>query len=542
MKTKKIKFIFSLLSVSLLFILFLSSSGNISVDNSKYLLHPDDTINEKGDTIKQASIDILEHILKINNDTNNKPSTTFKKGHVSPASLKAKFKQTDLGFEIQLSNSTTVPTPVVYDGKVYVSGGFGSKQYYSFNAISGELQWAIDLDDDGPSSAAVSDDIIVFNTESCTIFAVDIKTGEQLWSYWLGDPLMCMPTIANGIVFTSYPAHYGGGIYNYDIQNINNPNSNITPKEIKQKRSNRLTHVLAAFDLKTGKILWQKWIDGDVMSAPVAKGDNLYVTSFAGTLYKFNQKDGEILSATASRATSAPVIFGDDIFISKRSEAKGEKASESIALINAKDVKFKKEYNKKSAPYLDKSIQDKSGLKSASTEMDADNGFAGGAPASSGWYAASINIGQSNVSSLQSFQGSRVLHHNGMNYNTMGDELVCTNPKNGETKWRMSLSGDLKKVGGFMGTPPLTVGGSIIIATYTGDILIINLETGKVSKKYETGQNIRYQPIVEKGWIYVTTTNGKLIAINTKNKKLDGWPMWGANAARTNISIKNIFK
>jgi hypothetical protein len=56
---------------------------------------------------------------------------------------------------------------------------------------------------------------------------------------------------------------------------------------------------------------------------------------------------------------------------------------------------------------------------------DAGNGFAGGAPANSGWQQASYNIGQSNVSSLQAFQGSRVLHHQGRNFATMGDTLAC---------------------------------------------------------------------------------------------------------------------
>ncbi len=118
----------------------------------------------------------------------------------------------------------------------------------------------------------------------------------------------------------------------------------------------------------------------------------------------------------------------------------------------------------------------------------------------------------------------------------MGDELICTDPNDGTTDWKIKLSGDLEKEGGFMGTPPLNVGEKIIIATYTGNILIIDSKSGDVEKKYETNEPIRYQPVVQDGWIYVTTGNGKLIAINTNDKELTGWPMWGANAARTNIS------
>ena len=38
----------------------------------------------------------------------------------------------------------------------------------------------------------------VFNTESCTIFALDAYSGKLIWAHYLGDPLTSTPTIANG--------------------------------------------------------------------------------------------------------------------------------------------------------------------------------------------------------------------------------------------------------------------------------------------------------------------------------------------------------
>jgi hypothetical protein len=37
-------------------------------------------------------------------------------------------------------------------------------------------------------------------------------------------------------------------------------------------------------------------------------------------LYKFHAKTGEILAAKAGRATSAPVVVGNDIYMSQRSD------------------------------------------------------------------------------------------------------------------------------------------------------------------------------------------------------------------------------
>ena len=88
------------------------------------------------------------------------------------------FVATKNGFVIQLPSKTNIPTPVVEDGKLFVSGGFGSKEYFAFDAKNGEQLWAVTVDDDGPSSGVIEDDVLVFNTESCTIFACDKKTGK----------------------------------------------------------------------------------------------------------------------------------------------------------------------------------------------------------------------------------------------------------------------------------------------------------------------------------------------------------------------------
>ncbi|HYF30638.1 MAG TPA: PQQ-binding-like beta-propeller repeat protein [Chitinophagaceae bacterium] len=474
--------------------------------------------------------DILPDILSLNNNRSFSPPKTFRQGHVTTTTIKNYLQQTDYGYYIKLPVQTLVPTPAVVNGKVYLSGGFGSKQYYAFDAVTGQLAWGINLDDDGPSSPAIQDSIIVFNTESCTIFACDLVTGKQLWSYWLGDPLMSMPTIANGIVFTAYPAPYRGNEKAITKSNANtNTNAGAT-----NASSITPTHVLIAIELKTGKILWQKWIDSDIMTAPVAKDDLLYVTTFSGALYKIKQSTGEILEAKAIRATSAPVFSNlNEVIVSQRDDKDKDTVLSEVVVVGSGTKK--KTVYKKQADYLDKKVQERSKLKSSAGNMDAGNGFAGGAPANANWKAGYLNIGQSNVSSLQSFQGSRGLYDKGKLYNTMGDEIVCTD-STGKVTWRHKLSGDLKNEGGFMGTPPIYANGHIIVATFTGDVLIFDEKEGKIIRQFHIKDPIRYQPVADNGWIYVTTVNGRMHAINTGNPRITGWNMWGANAARTNVS------
>jgi Ca-activated chloride channel homolog len=540
---------YSLVVLSLVAVFLLLQSNGLFAESEAPAATPPPSEPDKPakDEKAEEPKDITEQVKKYNSAEYTSPPSSFRKGHVTTRELsKDAIKRSETGYQVQLPSKAPVATPTVYDGNVYVSGGFHSKEFYAFDAKSGDLKWAVNLDDDGPSSAVARDGVVIFNTESCTIFALDAKTGRQLWSWWLGDPLMSTPTIANGKVFTSYPASgRQSGMVQQQMQTNSNmisppPNSapvantektDTTSKSLKVPPA---SHVLAAFDLKTGKILWQRWIDADVMSAPVASGTELYVTTFAGTMYKFNQADGEILSARQVRATSAPVVVDGDMFYTKRADKAGSGLVEEAAVKATRSTgRETSQTNRKAAPYLDGRVQSKSSYKSLGGALDAANGFAGGAPAQANAEAAYSNVGQSNVSTLQAYQGSRILNYGDNNYSVMGDEIVCNDVKSGKKLWSQKLSGDMKKAGGFIGTPPAAAGGSIFVGTLNGKVLQIDPKSGKQIKAYDVGSPIRFQPVVQDGMIYVGTQDGKLVAIDTKDPKLTGWPMWGGDAEHT---------
>jgi outer membrane protein assembly factor BamB len=468
---------------------------------------------------KTADLDIGATVREWNSDRYFSPPTHFRPGHVTPRPLDERARTgTKNGFVWQMPGKTPVPTPTVYEGKLYVGGGFHSREFYCLDAETGRPVWALNLDDDGPTSAACRDGIIIFNTESCTIFAVDARTGRLLWALYLGDPLISTPTIANGRVFTAYPAR--GAEIRTD-----------------RRKAPPCSHVLAALDLLTGKILWQRWIDSDVMSAPVAVGEDLYVTSLAGVVYKFRQEDGTILSAARSRATSAPVVVGDQVFLTRRADDKGIVREEIIGG-GRSDLKPAVIGYAKAAPYLDASVQAHAMLKSEADYLDANNGLAMGGYGGGGMAGKpAMNIGQSNVSIMQSFQGSRVLNYRDQNFTCMGDELVCADPSTGRKKWTVKMKGDLKREGGFLASPPAAAGGQLFVATLTGEVLQINPLDGKVKARFAIGEPLRAQPAIEGGKIYVGTQTGKVVCIDTGDKTFTGWPCSGANAAHTGLSV-----
>ncbi len=454
---------------------------------------------------------------KITWDDHPAPAATYRKGHVQPVKIKSYVKKSKTGYIIDLPGAYPIATPTVYKGKLYASGGFGSRQFYCFDAQTGQTIWSINLDDDGPSSCVIADDIVVFNTESCTLFACRADTGKMLWSWWLGDPLTSAPAIAENRVYTTYPANgQGQGALSWKDGDV------------------AASHILGCFDLHTGKILWQKWIDGDAVSAPVIVDRQVFITTFAGTLYTFNALDGNIKSAVRARATSAPTITGEDIYYTKRTDRSRQEVKEAIAAGKKNRMENLPTYYEKKADYLDQRVQEKTSFAARSKTLDAGNGFAA-APKASGYEKAAANVGQGSVSSMQSFQGSRILSYKMKNYNTMGDELICTEPKSGQVVWKNKIKGDLKTHGGFLATPPVAVDNHIIVATLNGDIAQYEAGTGRLEKRYDLKSKIRFQPVVDNGRIFVGTQDGKVICINTHNPGLTGWPMWGRDAAHTGV-------
>ncbi len=471
-----------------------------------------------------AGDDILAEVLELNSERNPPPPEPTRQGHVSRRSLPdGAVRRTTGGFEVDLPSGAMIATPAVYGGKVLVSGGFRSREYYAFDARTGKTAWAIGLDDDGPSAAACDRGVCVFNTESCTLFAVDADSGELLWAWWLGDPLMSAPAIAGGKVFTTYPVR--GSLV------AQSPQANQQRLVTGTGRPAAASHALAAFELRTGKVLWQRWIDGDAISAPIAAGDEIVVATFGGTVYRFGQQDGRILAARRERATSAPTVDGDDIYFSRRLDGDGEATAEGLA---ASKLEGGRRWlaERKHAAYLDHAVQSRSRMWADGLTLDAGNGFGGGAPAAAKAGEAMANVGQGSVSTLQAFQGSRVVKSGAWTYSTMGDEVVCAAAADGKRKWAYQLTGDLHAQGGSLAAPPVPVGDALLIATVSGELVLLDRDRGNERRRFDLGHPIRSQPVVDGGWIYAGTQDGRLIALDTGDADLTGWPMWGGSAER----------
>ncbi len=204
------------------------------------------------------------------------------------------------GWVTRLPEGAQLPSVAYGDGRVYVSGGFNAVSFYALNATTGTVEWATtNLEDNGPTAAIYEDDRVIFNTESCTLFALDASTGKRLWFKWLGDPTLAQTAVADGLIYAAHPSPDG--------------------------------HRLTAYKVRNGNVKWSRRISGDLLATPVIHGDAVYASTLEGWTYRFDRKKGKRKWRKKLRATTAPWPSGDELFLSRRNGKREQQVVVSAA-------------------------------------------------------------------------------------------------------------------------------------------------------------------------------------------------------------------
>jgi outer membrane protein assembly factor BamB len=376
-------------------------------------------------------------------------------------------EKTTQGYKLNFNAPMPVSTPSLAADQLITSSGYYSNNLYGFDQLTGKTNWGIQLAEGGASNSVCEDSVVIVNTESCTLYAIDSKTGKMLWSKWLSAYLYTTPSIYQGKIYTVYANdlnYYG----NESTQNIKHP------------------FVLACFDLHKGDIVWQSWLDDNVLGAPVIDHGRVYITSLRGKLSLFNAQDGKLLKDNQVFATTNPLVLDKRLFITTRN-ANG---IETASIYNADNLTLIKNCT-------------------AMSVKKPDTG----------------NPGNSTLTDMN-YSGTRMISYKNKNYNVMGNRLFCSSPVDGKIIWYDALTVKRKDSTQPFATMPVVAGGKIIIGTTDGKIKIYDPETGRLLNEYATEGNIWTQPMVHNGWIYAGTQEGKMVSIDTHDPALTGWDMW----------------
>ncbi len=386
-------------------------------------------------------------------ENREEPPLPPRRGEVSGTEIRPVVTRTKNGFLANLQAYSTVPTPAYYRGKLY-AGGFGTHELHAIDARTGRASWSIHLSDDGPTAPACEDGACVFNTYSCTLFSVDADTGRELWSWYLGSPQLATPVVAGGTVYTSYPGYRQDG------------------------RDAR--YVVAAFELKTGKPKWRRWIDAEVNSTPVAHKGRVYLATHVGTLYEFGADDGAIVDVRAEAIASPPVITSDGVFFGH-------------------------------------------------DELPRENDMI----ASAGAIFPELELVNAQRRAITPRPRPLVVRHRLVTVE--GGTVVASSRKDGRRLWqrRIDEAGEAK---GPAFDPLLYAGGSVLFAS--GDTIYrLDADSGDVVARFPLGKvQVASQPIAHDGWLYAGTTRGAIVAVDTGDGQLTGWDMLGGGPDRRGTS------
>jgi Ca-activated chloride channel family protein len=208
------------------------------------------------------------------------------------------------GWITRLPTGGHLPSVAYGNGRVYVSGGFNTHAFYALAAHDGRVEWhRQDLEDNGATAPLYlePEGDVVFNTESCTLFVLDARTGRTRWHRWLGDPTLAQAAVDQGLIYAAYPAEGGG-------------------------------QRLAALRLGSGRFVWRRAVDSELFSAPVAAGGAVYATTVKGSVYRFDGRSGRRAWVRRMRASSAPWVAGGRVYLSRIARVDGRSHEAQVVL------------------------------------------------------------------------------------------------------------------------------------------------------------------------------------------------------------------
>jgi Ca-activated chloride channel family protein len=426
------------------------------------------------------------------------------------------------GWVLRLPGRRPIATPAYADGMLFVGGGYGSHEFYAVDADTGRIIWKMQTGDDGPTAAVVSDGMVAFNTESCTLVIVSERTGRVIWQEWLGDPLMSQPAIDKGVLYMAHPAATG--------RPTKPPEFHPSPA------SPGGSHRFLAAELGTGRHIWEQEIAGDVITAPVVSDGTVYFTTFGGTSYALNAADGSIVWVKANAATSAPVVANGQLYETHKGQA-GKDTVEGLARVDAKkgEARDKELIAQSKADYLKAGNGGGVPLSAEKVaSLDSSVGFSA-PPTAANMKVANAAVGVNSVAGAWAYQGSKAALSKGQILNAQGNYINSVRASDGRQLWQTEVVGAPSDAGGQVFSPPAVGHDNLYLAGAAGYLVSVRQSDGGVGFSYAMRAPMAFQPALAKGNIYAGTSDGRLICIKTGDKDADGWYAWGGNAQHNKI-------
>ena len=378
------------------------------------------------------------------------------------------YEKKAFGEKYNFSSRGDMPAPTYFNGKIVASAGFYSNLLHCIDVATHKIVWTIKLSEGGPTSITYYNGWILVNTESCTLYIINAITGKLVWSKYLANYIRSTPSVYNNAVYTCFPSHL-----------------------------DRKDFEITAFSLKDGSVLWQNWVDAEIVMAPIIDTSGLYTITTAGTLYHFNQKNGKLIKMLNGSFYEPPTIIGNKIYITQTENIEknnGKSQMLNMLVLNKQDLKVQK-------------------------NLEVFN--------------VDLAKGYNSIFDEMNKQTHQMIHTGNENYCVTTNKLICYNAQTDIVEWSSILKDiDLKNYV----SSPIVIGENIYVGISSGKILAYNKKNGQLVKEYNTNEPLLPLLIFGGKALYCGTPEGELLKINTVEKNNGEWPMLNNNASHNPIA------
>jgi len=221
--------------------------------------------------------------------------------------------------------ATFFAAPVLYGDNELLVGSYNNN-FYSFNTISGSVNWMYEDNNRFIARPLVVDNLIIAPNSDGQVYALDASNrGKEVWVFSPNEKVYEDKPIWAGPVLdgeTLYIASMDGFIYALDLNSgnfqwkaelgdaiVNSP----VLSEDGTLYAGSFGSQVVALDSQDGSEIWRVDIDGWVWGSPVLDGDTLYVTDLNGDLYALSAADGsQIWMVTGEGAATGSVLVQED--------------------------------------------------------------------------------------------------------------------------------------------------------------------------------------------------------------------------------------
>lgn len=202
------------------------------------------------------------------------------------------------------------------------------------DADPGVVAWTFDTGAEVWSSPALAGTQVFVGSDSGTLHALDLLTGEELWAVHTDGPVRARPAVDAGIVYVTsddgslyaVEAESGEQVWTTDVGTERSGRDDFTYQGSSPTAADGRVFVggadgtVRAVDAKSGKVAWEFETEGPIRTAPAVVDDVVYLGSDDGNLYALDAATGDPTWAelAGGEITTSPTVADGAVYVGTR--------------------------------------------------------------------------------------------------------------------------------------------------------------------------------------------------------------------------------